>query len=225
MTWAKSIDLATGRPVLDPSKQTGASRGSVKGICPSLEGGVSPSSPPAYSPRTHLFYSSTNNLCMDYASARASHLRGTPFVGINSPYSAGPGGNLGTFMAWDAATGKKVWENKETYPNWSGALVTAGDVAFYGTLDGWFKSVDARTGQGVVEVQGRLRGGRQPDHLPRARTASSTWRSMPASAATGCCSAATSARMTRRTCARPLTTSRTSPRHTSQGGIIWIFGL
>ena len=50
-------------------------------------------------------------------------------------------------MAWDAATGKKVWENKEAFPNWSGALVTAGDVAFYGTLDGWFKSVDARTGK------------------------------------------------------------------------------
>ena len=29
---------------------------------------------------------------------------------------------------------------------WSGTLVTAGDVAFYGTMDGWFKAVDARTG-------------------------------------------------------------------------------
>ena len=115
-----------------------------------LEGGVSPASPPAYSPRTHLFYTSTNNLCMDYASAQASHMRGVPFMGINSPYHAGPGGNLGTFLAWDAATGKKVWENKEAYPNWSGALGTAGDVAFYGTLDGWFKSVDARTGKVLV---------------------------------------------------------------------------
>src|SRR5262249_16473679 len=130
-----------------PDKQTGASRGNVKGICPSLEGGVSPASPAAYSPRTRLFYTSTNNLCMDYAASHASHLRGTPYMGVNSPYSAGPGGYLGSFMAWDAATGRKVWENKEPYPSWSGALVTAGDVAFYGTLDGWFKSVDARTGK------------------------------------------------------------------------------
>src|SRR2546423_14617173 len=50
-------------------------------------------------------------------------------------------------MAWDASTGKKVWEDKEHFPNWSGALVTAGDVAFYGTLDGWFKAVDAKTGE------------------------------------------------------------------------------
>ena len=29
---------------------------------------------------------------------------------------------------------------------WSGALATAGDVVFYGTMDGWFKAVDAQTG-------------------------------------------------------------------------------
>ena len=32
---------------------------------------------------------------------------------------------------------------------WSGALATAGDVAFYGTMDGWFKAVNARSGEGV----------------------------------------------------------------------------
>src|SRR5207302_4641988 len=116
VTWAKSIDLATGRPVLDPSKQTGVSKGNVRDICPSLEGGVSPSSPAAFSPRTHLFYTSTNNLCMDYAATRASHLKGTPFVGVTSPYFAGPGGNLGTFRARDAAGGRKVGAHKEQYP-------------------------------------------------------------------------------------------------------------
>ena len=34
----------------------------------------------------------------------------------------------------------------EDFPVWSGALVTAGDVVFYGTMDGWFKAVDAKTG-------------------------------------------------------------------------------
>jgi len=29
---------------------------------------------------------------------------------------------------------------------WSGTVVTAGDVVFYGTMEGWFKAVDARTG-------------------------------------------------------------------------------
>jgi len=30
---------------------------------------------------------------------------------------------------------------------WSGALVTAGDIVFYGTMDGWFKAVDAKSGK------------------------------------------------------------------------------
>jgi alcohol dehydrogenase (cytochrome c) len=29
---------------------------------------------------------------------------------------------------------------------WSGTVVTAGDVLFYGTMDGWFKAVNAKTG-------------------------------------------------------------------------------
>jgi glucose dehydrogenase len=59
---------------------------------------------------------------------------------------AGRGGHRGEFDAWNPLSGKKVWSIKEDLPVWSGALVTAGDVAFYGTMDGWFKAVDARTG-------------------------------------------------------------------------------
>jgi alcohol dehydrogenase (cytochrome c) len=59
----------------------------------------------------------------------------------------GPGGNLGEFMAWNPATGKKVWAIKEKFMTMSGALVTAGDVVFYGTADGWFRAVDARSGK------------------------------------------------------------------------------
>jgi glucose dehydrogenase len=68
VTWATGIDLKTGRPILDSTKLTGASKGTVKDVCPSLEGGVSPSSPAAYSPRTGWFYTSTNNMCMDFAA-------------------------------------------------------------------------------------------------------------------------------------------------------------
>jgi len=31
------------------------------------------------------------------------------------------------------------------FPVSSGALVTAGDVVLYGTMDGWFKALDAHT--------------------------------------------------------------------------------
>jgi lanthanide-dependent methanol dehydrogenase len=224
VNWAKSVDLASGRPVIDPAKQTGASKGNVKDICPSLEGGVSPSSPPAYSPRTHLFYSSTNNICMDYAAVHTTRLKGIPFVGVNSPYAAGPGGYLGTFMAWDATTGRKVWENKEPFPNWSGALVTGGDVAFYGTLDGWFKSVDARTGKvlskfkvgsGVVGNPITYRGPDGKQYVAVYAGFGGDWALI-----SGDTSSDDPADVR-----APAEFQKDIARHTSKGGIIWIFGL
>jgi glucose dehydrogenase len=59
---------------------------------------------------------------------------------------AGPGGNRGEFTAWDPVQARKAWSIRETFPAWSGALATAGDVVFYGTMDRWFKAVDARSG-------------------------------------------------------------------------------
>jgi glucose dehydrogenase len=59
---------------------------------------------------------------------------------------AGPGGNRGVLDAWDPIAGKAVWSIKENFPVWSGTVVTAGDIVFYGTMDGWFKAVDATNG-------------------------------------------------------------------------------
>jgi glucose dehydrogenase len=59
----------------------------------------------------------------------------------------GPGGGRGTFTAWDPVRRAVAWEIDEDLPLRSGALATAGDLVFYGTLDGWFKAVDARDGR------------------------------------------------------------------------------
>jgi lanthanide-dependent methanol dehydrogenase len=224
VNWAKSVDLTTGRPVLDPDKQTGVSHGNVKGICPCLEGAVSPSSPAAYSPHLHLFFTSTNNLCMDYEAFRASYLRGTPYMGVNSPYVAGEGGNMGSFIAWDAATGHKVWESKEPFPNWSGALVTAGDVAFYGTLDGWFKSVDARTGKvlskfkvgsGVIGNPMTYRGPDGKQYVAVYAGYGGDWALLAGDTRSD---DPADVRL-------PADFIKDIARHTSQGGLVWIFGL
>ena len=59
-----------------------------------------------------------------------------------------PGGNnMGNFIAWDARQGKIVWSDPEQFSVWSGALATAGGVVFYGTLEGYLKAVDAKTGK------------------------------------------------------------------------------
>jgi alcohol dehydrogenase (cytochrome c) len=59
---------------------------------------------------------------------------------------AGPGGHRGEVTAWNPVERKAVWKVKEKFPVWSGTVVTAGDVVFYGTMDGWFKALNARDG-------------------------------------------------------------------------------
>jgi lanthanide-dependent methanol dehydrogenase len=145
MNWSSGVDLATGRPKVVETKKTAQDK-NIKDICPSLEGGKN-QQPAAFSPQTGLFYVPTNNLCMDFQARAVTYIAGTPFIGGNAPEKGGPGGYRGEFIAWDATTGKKIWGVKEPYPVWGGALATAGGVVFYGTLDGWFKAVDARNGK------------------------------------------------------------------------------
>lgn len=83
---------------------------------------------------------------MEEEAVEANYIAGTPYVGANVKMYAGPGGHRGEFDAWDPIARKKRWSIKEPFPVWSGTVVTAGDVAFYGTMEGWFKAVDAKTG-------------------------------------------------------------------------------
>jgi lanthanide-dependent methanol dehydrogenase len=73
--------------------------------------------------------------------------------GQNVRMYAGPGGHRGEFSAWDPVAAKAVWTVKEMFPAWSGAVVTAGDVVFYGTMDGWFRALDAKTGTKLWEFK------------------------------------------------------------------------
>jgi alcohol dehydrogenase (cytochrome c) len=144
VNWASRVDLKTGIPVINEEKRTG--NRSARNICPAAPG-MKDWQPSAFSPRTGLLYLPHNNLCMDYEGGQAGYIAGTPYVGARVKMYAGPGGHRGVFNAWDPARQRKVWEIKERFPVWSGAVVTAGDVAFYGTMDRWFKAVDARTGE------------------------------------------------------------------------------
>jgi PQQ-dependent dehydrogenase (methanol/ethanol family) len=139
-----SVDLKTGRPVMNPEKVTKVGT-VVHDICPTASG-TKDWNPSAFSPRTGLMYIPHENLCMDWEGVQVNYIAGTPFVGANVIMKPGPGGNRGEFTAWDPVQQKPVWTIKEDLPLWSGAMVTAGDLVFYGTMDGWFKAVDARSG-------------------------------------------------------------------------------
>ncbi|MCA8883076.1 MAG: PQQ-binding-like beta-propeller repeat protein, partial [Rhodobacteraceae bacterium] len=54
---------------------------------------------------------------------------------------------MGNFIAWDGKKGEIKWSLPEPFSVWSGALATAGDVVFYGTLEGYLKAVSSETGE------------------------------------------------------------------------------
>jgi PQQ-dependent dehydrogenase (methanol/ethanol family) len=145
VNWATSIDVTTGKPEVDPTKMTKAGV-NVKNICPAAEGDKD-EQPSSYDPMTHLFYVPTNHICMDYQAFDVKYKAGFPFVGaLLNMYPASPDVR-GRFIAFDAVSGETKWAIDDMFQDWSGALSTAGGVAFYGTLDGWFRAVDLNDGK------------------------------------------------------------------------------
>lgn len=145
ITSSKGVDLKTGR--LIPVKEKEPRENIVvRDICPAAPG-AKDWNPSSFSPKTGLLYLGHNNLCMDFQSMEVSYIAGTPYLGANVVYKAGPGGHQGLLTAWDPVAAKPSWAITEKYPVWSGTLATAGDVVFYGTMEGWFKAVHAQTGE------------------------------------------------------------------------------
>jgi PQQ-dependent dehydrogenase (methanol/ethanol family) len=160
VNWTSGVDMnksspTYGRPkVVDQySTEKGGEDKNTKGICPAALG-TKDEQPAAYSPDTQLFYVPTNHVCMDYEPFKVSYTAGQPYVGATlSMYPPQGESHMGNFIAWDNKTGKIVWSNKEQFSVWSGALATAGGVVFYGTLEGYLKAVDAKTGKELYKFK------------------------------------------------------------------------
>jgi alcohol dehydrogenase (cytochrome c) len=162
VNWATHVDMKTGRPQVVARYSTHLNGEDVNStnICPAALGSKN-MNPAAFSPRTGLFYVGTNHVCMNYEPVSGGeYVAGQPYVNaVLSMFPAGrvsPGpefgnsadnNNLGNMIAWDADKGKIVWSIPERFSVWSGILATAGDVVFYGTLDGYIKAIDAKSGK------------------------------------------------------------------------------
>jgi PQQ-dependent dehydrogenase (methanol/ethanol family) len=160
VNWASKVDMdknspTYGRPLVLPQYSTEHNGEDVnsKNICPAALG-TKDEQPAAFSPKTGLFYVPTNHVCMDYEPFRVSYTAGQPYVGATLAMFPPQGEtNMGNFIAWDGRTGKIVWSLPEQFSVWSGALATAGDVVFYGTLEGYLKAVDAKTGKELYKFK------------------------------------------------------------------------
>lgn len=161
VNWATKVDMdrnspTFGRPLVVSQYSTAQNGEDVntKGVCPAALG-TKDQQPAAFSPKTNLFYVPTNHVCMDYEPFRVSYTAGQPYVGATLSMFPAPNshGGMGNFIAWDNTKGKIVWSLKEPFSVWSGALATAGDVVFYGTLEGYLKAVDSKTGKELYKFK------------------------------------------------------------------------
>ena len=150
VNWATAIDPTTGKPTVDPAMMTKAGV-NVKHICPAAQGDKD-EQPSSYDPATHLFYVPTNHICMDYQAFDVKYKGGFPYVGaVLNMYAASPDVR-GRFIAFDPMTGDTKWAIEDRFQDWGGALTTAGGVAFYGTLDGWFRAIDMSNGKVLYQM-------------------------------------------------------------------------
>jgi lanthanide-dependent methanol dehydrogenase len=160
VNWTTGVDMnksspTYGRPKVVDAYSTDKQGEDVntKNICPAALG-TKDQQPAAFSPDTGLFYVPTNHVCMDYEPFRVRYTAGQPYVGATlSMYPPQGDKHMGNFIAWDARTGKIVWSIDEQFSVWSGALATAGGVVFYGTLEGYLKAVDAKTGKELYKFK------------------------------------------------------------------------
>ncbi len=146
VNWAKSINLESAQPEEVPGMRPNLDR-EVKNICPSAIGGKN-WQPMSYDPDTGLVYLTANNLCEDSVMGKVTYHPGHYYMGPKKlNVYAGPGGFQGELVAWNPVTNKRVWNVSE--PLWfnGGVLSTGGGLVFYGTFDGWFKAIDAKTGK------------------------------------------------------------------------------
>jgi len=155
VNWTTGVDMdpesdTYGRPAVVAQYSTAQNGEDVNstGICPAALG-TKDQQPSAYSPKTNLFYIPTNHVCMDYEPFRVSYTAGQPYVGATLSMYPAPNshGGMGNFIAWDNIAGEIKWSIPEQFSVWSGALATAGDIVFYGTLEGYLKAIRADDGE------------------------------------------------------------------------------
>jgi alcohol dehydrogenase (cytochrome c) len=158
VTWASGLDK-NGRPI-----QTPAAEGQP--TWPGNQGGTN-WFPPAYSPRTGLFYfSAWENYATIYRREKAEYQPGRNFSGGGgaglTPVPGAPTVGIGrrgpidywtnevgsgATVAMDPHTGKRVWSFPQYDVTDAGMMTTATDLLFTGGREGYFYAFDAKAGK------------------------------------------------------------------------------
>lgn len=143
VTWAKGIDLKTGRPIEEPNirYETGLTE-----IWPGAIGGHNWQAM-SYSPKTGLVYIPMHQIGTRFSREDPGD-NGFNVMGLSvEQIKKRPGDGKGHLLAWDPVAQKEVWKVQHDELWNGGTLATAGDLVFQGTADGWFSGYNARTGE------------------------------------------------------------------------------
>ena len=162
LTWTTGLDPKTGKPLnYDPNSDiqiytpgSHGMRGQAAGrTCPSNSGGKN-WEPTAYNPELGLLYIPSIEGCniietveqKDFADQGGTVKPRERFTGGSTKNAER---RYGSLKAVDPTTGETKADLRLTYPNYSGALATAGNLVFLGHYDGTFSAYDAKTLQEV----------------------------------------------------------------------------
>jgi len=149
VTWTRGIDPKTGKPVdYDAARdlQVYAEGGNVnddkrtRKVCPDTSGGNN-YWPASYSRRTGLIYIPSIEGCSNVTPDYTAHVPGK-FAGGTTVNSERPTSSL---VMVDPASGEVKGRKELPYPNFAGALSTAGGIVMTALLDGTIIAFDDQT--------------------------------------------------------------------------------
>jgi quinohemoprotein ethanol dehydrogenase len=156
-TWARGVDMATGRPIENPEARY---VGSTSIVLPSPFGAHN-WQPMSMSPQTGFVYIPVLDAAQDFTRDSAFVYRpgrwntGTVHASLpDDPATRAAVRNSlrGFLLAWDPVHQREAWRVPMTGPWNGGTLATAGGLVFQGTVDGHFAAYDARTGAKLWDV-------------------------------------------------------------------------
>jgi quinohemoprotein ethanol dehydrogenase len=152
VTWAKGIDLATGRPIeTETARYQGGDLIEVK----PAPFGAHNWHPMSYSPKTGLVYIPVNEV--PFFFRREANFRfdpGTWNVGVDPDVADSFPRELtsGHLLAWDPVAQREAWRVPYPTPWNGGTLATAGNLVFQGTATGRFAAYRATDGKKLFEA-------------------------------------------------------------------------
>jgi alcohol dehydrogenase (cytochrome c) len=158
VNWTPGLDPKTGRPLnYDPNtdiQMYGAGSHGMRGqpsvrTCPSNVGGKN-WEPSAYNPELGLMFIPSIEGCNTIETLEQKDMEDQGGAAkARERFTGGSAKTVqrlyGSLKAVDPVTGETKAALKMTYPNYGGALATAGNLVFLGESDGTFAAYDAKT--------------------------------------------------------------------------------